>query len=213
MRTKQDTKTIVQRLKAAYPDAICSLSYQEAWQLLVAVRLSAQCTDARVNIVTQSLFSAYPLLESLAAASPEDIEAIVKPCGLGKSKARDIYGAANMLLREYGGVVPKDMDALLRLPGVGRKSANLIRGDIYGLPAVVADTHCIRIANRMGFVSGTDDPLKVERALVKVLPPEESADFCHRCVLHGRAVCTARTAHCTQCMLADICRTGVKLAK
>ena len=213
MRTKQDTKTIVQRLKAAYPDAICSLSYQEAWQLLVAVRLSAQCTDARVNIVTQSLFSAYPSLESLAAASPEDIEAIVKPCGLGKSKARDIYGAANMLLREYGGVVPKDMDALLRLPGVGRKSANLIRGDIYGLPAVVADTHCIRIANRMGFVSGTDDPLKVERALVKVLPPEESADFCHRCVLHGRAVCTARTAHCTQCMLADICRTGVKLTK
>ena len=212
-KEKTRAQALFALFQETYPEVRCTLDFRSPLQLLIMTILAAQCTDARVNIVTQSLFSAYPSLESLAAASPEDIEAIVKPCGLGKSKARDIYGAANMLLREYGGVVPKDMDALLRLPGVGRKSANLIRGDIYGLPAVVADTHCIRIANRMGFVSGTDDPLKVERALVKVLPPEESADFCHRCVLHGRAVCTARTAHCTQCMLADICRTGVKLAK
>ncbi|MEG0304542.1 MAG: endonuclease III [Oscillospiraceae bacterium] len=212
MRTKKDTLIIVNKLKSAYPAAICSLSYEQAWQLMVSVRLSAQCTDARVNVVTEILFDKYPTLQSLAMATPEEIEAIVKPCGLGKSKARDIYGATNMVLNEYNGIVPMDMEELLRLPGVGRKSANLIRGDIYGLPAVVADTHCIRIANRIGFVASTD-PVKVEDALVKVLPPEESGDFCHRCVLHGRAVCTARKAFCDKCNLNDICRTGIKAVK
>ncbi len=210
MRTKADTRLIVERLKQEYPISECSLTYHEAWQLLVSVRLSAQCTDARVNIVTQELFAKYPTLEALAGALPQEIEAIIRPCGLGKSKARDLYGMANMLMQEYGGKVPQAMEDLLRLPGVGRKSANLIRGDIFGLPAVVADTHCIRMANRIGFVSDTKDPVKVERALVKVLPPEESNDFCHRCVMHGRVICTARKANCEQCCLREICRTGKK---
>ena len=153
MRTKADTRLIVERLKKEYPVSECSLAYDDAWQLLVSVRLSAQCTDARVNIVTKDLFAKYPTLEALAAAGPDAIEAIIKPCGLGKSKARDLAGMANMLLREYGGKVPQAMEDLLRLPGVGRKSANLIRGDIFHLPAVVADTHCIRMANRIGFVT------------------------------------------------------------
>ena len=165
MRTKADTRLIVERLKKEYPVSECSLAYDDAWQLLVSVRLSAQCTDARVNIVTKDLFAKYPTLEALAAAGPDAIEAIIKPCGLGKSKARDLAGMANMLLREYGGKVPQAMEDLLRLPGVGRKSANLIRGDIFHLPAVVADTHCIRMANRIGFVTDTTDPVQVERAL------------------------------------------------
>lgn len=210
LRTKADTRLIVERLKKEYPVSECSLAYDDAWQLLVSVRLSAQCTDARVNIVTKDLFAKYPTLEALAAAGPDAIEAIIKPCGLGKSKARDLAGMANMLLREYGGKVPQAMEDLLRLPGVGRKSANLIRGDIFHLPAVVADTHCIRMANRIGFVTDTTDPVQVERALVKVLPPEESNDFCHRCVMHGRVVCTARKALCEVCCLQDVCRTGKK---
>lgn len=210
MRTKADARTIVELLKQAYPLAECSLTYDDAWQLLVSVRLSAQCTDARVNIVTAELFARYPTLEALAGAGAEAIEAIVKPCGLGKSKARDIAAMTRMLIDEYGGKVPQAMEDLLRLPGVGRKSANLIRGDIFGLPAVVADTHCIRMANRLGFVTDCTDPVKVERALVKVLPPEESNDFCHRCVLHGRAVCTARKAMCENCCLRAVCRTGRK---
>ncbi len=210
MRTKADAKTIVELLKQAYPLAECSLTYDDAWQLLVSVRLSAQCTDARVNIVTAELFARYPTLEALAGAGAEAIEAIVKPCGLGKSKARDIAAMTRMLIDEYGGQVPQAMEDLLRLPGVGRKSANLIRGDIFGLPAVVADTHCIRMANRLGFVTDCTAPVKVERALVKVLPPEESNDFCHRCVLHGRAVCTARKAMCENCCLRAVCRTGRK---
>ena len=161
MRTKADTRLIVERLKKEYPVSECSLAYDDAWQLLVSVRLSAQCTDARVNIVTKDLFAKYPTLEALAAAGPDAIEAIIKPCGLGKSKARDLAGMANMLLREYGGKVPQAMEDLLRLPGVGRKSANLIRGDIFHLPAVVADTHCIRMANRIGFVTDTTDPVQV----------------------------------------------------
>ena len=213
MRTKADTRLIVERLKKEYPVSECSLAYDDAWQLLVSVRLSAQCTDARVNIVTKDLFAKYPTLEALAAAGPDAIEAIIKPCGLGKSKARDLAGMANMLLREYGGKVPQAMEDLLRLPGVGRKSANLIRGDIFHLPAVVADTHCIRMANRIGFVTDTTDPVQVERALVKVLPPEESNDFCHRCVMHGRVVCTARKARCGVCGLQDVCRTGKKTIK
>ena len=210
MRTKADTIQIVERLKAEYPVSECTLTYEDAWQLLVGVRLAAQCTDARVNIVTEELFRLYPTLEALAAATPEQIEAVVRPCGLGRSKARDLHGMANMLLNEFGGHVPQEMEQLLRLPGVGRKSANLIRGDIFHLPAVVTDTHCIRMANRLGFVTDITDPVKVERALVKVLPPEESSDFCHRCVMHGRAVCTARKALCEQCCLRDLCRTGRK---
>ncbi len=209
MRTKADARRIVEAFKAAYPVSECSLTYDEAWQLLVSVRLSAQCTDARVNIVTKELFAKYPTLEALAAAGAEDIEEIIRPCGLGKSKARDLHGMANMLIDEYGAKVPEAMEDLLRLPGVGRKSANLIRGDIFHLPAVVADTHCIRIANRLGFVQNEKDPVKVERALVKVLPPEESNDFCHRCVLHGRAVCTARRAMCESCCLAGLCRKNL----
>lgn len=205
MRTKKDTLRIVEALKAEYPISECSLTYEDAWQLLVSVRLAAQCTDARVNIVTKDLFAKYPSLAALAAASPEAIEEIVRPCGLGRSKARDLSGMANMVINEYGGRVPESMEDLLRLPGVGRKSANLIRGDIFHLPAVVTDTHCIRLSNRLGFVRNVSDPVKVERALVKVLPPEESNDFCHRCVLHGRAVCTARRAMCDACCLREMC--------
>ena len=212
MRTKKDTAAIVKLLKKEYPVSECSLTYEDAWQLLVAVRLSAQCTDARVNVVTKELFALYPTLPALAAAGADKIEAVVKPCGLGRSKARDIAAAANVLLTEYGGHVPSGMDELLKIPGVGRKSANLIRGDIFKLPAVVADTHCIRISSRIGFITSTD-PAQVERALVKVLPPEESSDYCHRMVMHGRAVCTARKAMCEVCCLNQICRTGVKVMK
>ena len=208
MRTKEETVQIVQRLKEAYPLAICSLDYDHAWQLLVSVRLSAQCTDARVNIVTKELFAEYPTLDALAGAGADAIEAIIRPCGLGHSKARDLAGMSRMLVEEYGGRVPQAMEDLLRLPGVGRKSANLIRGDIFHLPAVVADTHCIRMANRLGFVEDCTDPVKVEKALAAVLPPVESNDYCHRCVLHGRAVCTARKAKCDACCLADLCPTA-----
>ena len=210
MRTKADAVKIVNALKDAYPVDICSLDYNNAWQLMVAVRLSAQCTDARVNVVTEILFQKYPTLDALASASPEDIEAIVRPCGLGRSKARDISAASKIVLHEYGGLLPDTMEQLLCLPGVGRKSANLILGDIYRTPGVViADTHCIRIAGRLGFVS-SKDPLKVENALRKALPPTESNDFCHRCVLHGRAVCTARKALCSECVLGVLCpKVGV----
>ncbi len=214
MRTKKDAVLIIERLKEEYPLAICSLDYTQGWQLLVSVRLSAQCTDARVNIVTKELFAKYPNLQALANATPLEIENIIRPCGLGKSKSRDIHAMARVLIEKHGEIVPSEMDELLALPGIGRKSANLIRGDIYNLPAVVADTHCIRLANRIGFVSDVKDPLKVEKALVRVLPPEESNDYCHRCVLHGRAVCTARKAMCNICCIAHICNTGKKaLAK
>lgn len=210
MTKKELARICIDRLKAEYPLAECTLDYEHAWQLLVEVRLAAQCTDARVNVVVQELFARYPSVEALAAAAPEEIEAIVKPCGLGRSKARDISACMRKLRDEYGGKVPDDFDALLGLPGVGRKSANLVRGDVFGLPAVVADTHCIRLSNRLGFVKDTKDPVKVEKALVKVLPPEESNDFCHRCVLHGRAVCTARKPYCERCCLAQLCPTGKK---
>lgn len=205
MRTKADTAKIVEALKKEYPVGICSLDYDNAWQLMVAVRLSAQCTDARVNVVTEILFEQYPTLPQLAEAPVESIEAIVKPCGLGHSKARDISAASKIVVSQYGGRLPATMEELLALPGVGRKSANLILGDIYRVPGVViADTHCIRMANRLGFVK-SKDPVKVENALRKVLPPEESNDFCHRCVLHGRAVCTARKAFCENCVLQTMC--------
>ncbi len=205
MRTKADAAKIVAALEQEYPVGICSLDYENAWQLMVAVRLSAQCTDKRVNEITDILFAKSPTLKDLAALPEDELEAIIRPCGLGKSKARDLHAATNIVLTQYGGILPNNMDELLKLPGVGRKSANLILGDIYHTPGVViADTHCIRMANRLGFVK-SKDPLKVENALRKVLPPAKSNDFCHRCVLHGRAVCTARKAMCEHCVLLPCC--------
>ena len=207
MTKEKLTLEIIERLKKEYPDAGCTLDYDNAWKLLVSVRLAAQCTDARVNVVVQGLYEKYPDLESLADADVDDIEAIVRPCGLGRSKARDISACMRMLRDEYGGKVPDDFNALLKLPGVGRKSANLIMGDVFGKPAIVTDTHCIRLVNRMGLVDQIKEPKKVEMALWKLVPPEEGSDFCHRLVYHGREVCTARTTpHCERCCLADICR-------
>lgn len=206
MTKKQRALEIIERLKKEYPDADCTLDYEEAWKLLVSVRLAAQCTDARVNVVVQGLFAKYPDVDALAAADVDDIEQIVRPCGLGRSKARDISACMKMLRDEYGGKVPEDFDALLKLPGVGRKRANLIMGDVFGKPAIVTDTHCIRLSNRMGLVDGIKDPKKVEMALWKLIPPEEGSDFCHRLVNHGREVCTARTKpYCDRCCLEDIC--------
>lgn len=209
MRTKAEAAAIVAALEAEYPDARCGLTHQDPWQLLVAVRLSAQCTDKRVNLVTPALFAAYPTPYAMANAKLEDLEGYIKTCGFHHSKARDILACAQKLVNEFDGQVPQDLDALLTLPGVGRKSANLIMGDVWGAPAVVADTHCIRLANRMGFVQN-EDPVKVEFALKKVLDPAKSNDFCHRLVLHGRAVCTARKANCEACCLRQLCRTGQK---
>ncbi len=202
---------IVSRLKQEYPDVGCTLDYDQAWKLLVSVRLAAQCTDARVNVVVQELYKKYPDVNALADAEAEDIERIVKPCGLGKSKARDISACMKILRDEYDGKVPDDFDALLKLPGVGRKSANLIMGDVFGKPAIVTDTHCIRLVNRMGLVDNIKDPKKVEMALWKLIPPKEGSDFCHRLVFHGRDVCTARTKpFCDKCCLQDLCaRNGV----
>ncbi|MCC8138159.1 MAG: endonuclease III [Clostridiales bacterium] len=197
---------IIGRLKKEYPDADCTLDYNEAWKLLVSVRLAAQCTDARVNIVVEKLYAKFPDVDALAAASPEEIEEMIRPCGLGKSKARDISACMRILKEKYDGRVPDDFDELLTLPGVGRKSANLIMGDVFGKPAIVTDTHCIRLTNRMGLVDGIRDPKKVEMALWKIIPPAEGNSFCHRLVYHGREVCTARTKpHCDRCCLNDIC--------
>ncbi len=203
---------IIERLRNEYPDADCTLDYDQAWKLLVSVRLAAQCTDARVNVVVEGLYEKYPTLEALADAEVDDIEAIVRPCGLGRSKARDISACMKMIRDEYDGKVPDDFNALLKLPGVGRKSANLIMGDVFGKPAIVTDTHCIRLTNRMGLVDGIKDPKRVEMALWKIIPPEEGSDFCHRLVYHGRDVCTARTKpYCDKCCLADICaKNGVE---
>ena len=206
MTKKEMALTVIERLKAEYPDAGCTLDYNEAWKLLVSVRLAAQCTDARVNVVVEDLYKKFPDVDALAAATPEEIEAIVKPCGLGKSKARDISACMKILKEQYGGKVPDDFDALLKLPGVGRKSANLIMGDVFGKPAIVTDTHCIRLVNRMGLVDQIKEPKKVEMALWTLIPPEEGSDFCHRLVYHGREVCTARTKpYCDRCCLNDIC--------
>lgn len=197
---------IIDRLKKEYPDAGCTLDYDQAWKLLVSVRLAAQCTDARVNVVVEKLYEKFPDVQSLADADVDDIEEIVRPCGLGRSKARDISACMKILQDEYGGNVPNDFNALLKLPGVGRKSANLIMGDVFGKPAIVTDTHCIRLTNRMGLVDGIKEPKKVEMALWKLIPPEEGSDFCHRLVYHGREVCTARTKpYCSRCCLEDIC--------
>lgn len=206
MRKKERALAIIERLKEEYPDAACSLDYDQAWKLLVSVRLAAQCTDARVNVVVEDLYKKYPDIHALAEAEVDDIEQIVRPCGLGRSKARDISACMKMLRDEYDGNVPDDFDALLKLPGVGRKSANLIMGDVFGKPAIVTDTHCIRLVNRMGLVDNIKEPKKVEMALWKLIPPEEGSDFCHRLVYHGRDICTARTKpHCDRCCLQDIC--------
>lgn len=207
MRKKELAKEVIERLKKEYPDAGCSLEYDQAWKLLVSVRLAAQCTDARVNIVVEKLYEKFPDVKTLAEAPVEEIEEIVRPCGLGKSKARDISACMKILWEQYGGNVPEDFDSLLKLPGVGRKSANLIMGDVFGKPAIVTDTHCIRLANRIGLVDGIKEPKKVEMALWKIIPPEEGNDLCHRFVYHGREVCTARTKpYCDRCCLNDVCK-------
>ena len=205
MTKKERAKLLVERLKKEYPDAICSLVADNPFELLVATRLSAQCTDARVNMVTPALFSKYRTLDDYANADIKDIEDIIHSCGFYHGKARDIIEMARGVRDRFNGVVPDNIDDLTSLQGVGRKTANLIVGDVYGKPAVVADTHLIRLTNRMGLVS-TKDPKKVEMELKKILPPEESNDFCHRCVLHGRAVCTARKANCEECCLNDVCK-------
>lgn len=210
--TKEElTLEVIARLKKEYPLAVCTLDYNDAWKLLVSVRLAAQCTDARVNVVVKDLYAKFPDVDALANAPVEEIEAIVKPCGLGRSKARDISACMKMLRDQFDSRVPDDFDALLSLPGVGRKSANLIMGDVFGKPAMVTDTHCIRLVNRIGIVEGVKEPKKVEMVLWKLVPPEEGSDFCHRLVYHGRDVCTARTKpHCERCCLSDICeKTGV----
>ena len=207
MTKKQRTLMIIDLLRQEYPDADCTLDYDDAWKLLVSVRLAAQCTDARVNVVVQDLYKKYPTSKALSEAPVDDIERIVKPCGLGHSKARDISACMKMLHEKYNGNVPDDFDALLELPGVGRKSANLIMGDVFGKPAIVTDTHCIRLVNRFGLVNGIKEPKKVEMELWKLVPPEEGSDFCHRLVYHGRAVCSARTKPaCDKCCLKDVCK-------
>lgn len=212
MNKKKQALEVIKRLKEEYPDAGCTLDYDDAWKLLVSVRLAAQCTDARVNVVVQELYEKFPTVEAMAAADVDEIERIVRPCGLGRSKARDISACMKILQEEYQGKVPEDFERLLKLPGVGRKSANLIMGDVFGKPAIVTDTHCIRLTNRMGLVDGIKDPKKVEMELWKIIPPEEGSDFCHRLVYHGREICTARTKpHCERCCLLDICpKTGVE---
>ena len=210
MRKKDLALAVIDRLKNEYPATTCTLDYDDAWKLLVSVRLAAQCTDARVNEIVPNLYEKYPGINELADADVEDIESIVKPCGLGRSKARDISACMKMLRDTYNGQVPDSMEELLKLPGVGRKSATLIMGDIYKKPAIVTDTHCIRLSNRIGLVDNIKEPKKVEMALLKIIPPEESNDLCHRFVDHGRAVCTARTTpYCDRCVLNDICRKNI----
>ncbi len=205
MTKKQRAVLLVEGLKKEYPDAICSLTADNPFELLVATRLSAQCTDARVNLVTPALFAKYKTLDDYVNADVKDIEEIIHSCGFYHGKARDIIEMARGVRDRFGGVVPDNIEDLTSLQGVGRKTANLIVGDVYGKPAVVADTHLIRLTNRMGLVE-TKDPKKVEMELKKILPPEESNDFCHRAVLHGRAVCTARKAYCENCAVNDVCK-------
>ena len=213
MTTKERYDGVIAWFSEHMPVAESELHYTDPYQLLVAVILSAQCTDKRVNMTTPALFERFPTPFEMAKATAEEIYPYIRSISYPNNKARNLAGMARMLCEEFGGEVPSDLQQMQRLPGVGRKSANLIRGDIFHLPAVVADTHCIRMANRIGFVTDTTDPVQVERALVKVLPPEESNDFCHRCVMHGRVVCTARKALCEVCCLQDVCRTGKKTIK
>lgn len=212
MKTKEEVSQIIRRLEQLYPDAVCSLDYKKDYELLFSVRLAAQCTDARVNLVTPALFQRFPTLESFAEASEEEVGEYVRSCGFWRAKARDMVACAKMLLKEYGGKVPDRMEDLLRLPGVGRKTANLILGDIYGQEGYVCDTHCIRITGRLGLTDGSKDPVKVEKQLRACIPPEKSSDFCHRMVLHGRAVCMARNPDCAFCTLRELCDYGRKEA-
>ena len=210
MRKKERAVSAVNLLKELYPEAICSLNYSDPFQLLIATRLSAQCTDARVNLVTPDLFKEFPTAQKMADAPLARVEELIKTCGLYKTKAKDLIGIGKMLTEVYGGTVPDTIEELTKLPGVGRKTANLVCGDVYGKPAVVTDTHFIRICNRLGFVD-TKDPLKVENEMRKLLPPEESNNFCHRTVLFGRDICTARTAFCEKCILNEIYpKKGIK---
>ena len=210
MTKKKLALEVISRLKKEYPEAKCTLAYDKAWQLLVSVRLAAQCTDARVDMITPILYEKYPSVKALAEAPVEEIEKIVRPCGLGNSKARDISACMKVINEKYGGNVPNNMKELLALPGVGRKSANLIMGDVFGEPAIVTDTHCIRLSNLIGLVDDIKEPGKVEKELWKIIPPEEGNDLCHRFVLHGRTVCIARRPECDRCCLKDICKTGKK---
>ena len=206
MTKKERARAIVEALKALYPEGICSLNYPKPYELLFSVRLAAQCTDERVNMVTPALFARFPTLESLAGADVSEVEEYIHSTGFFRAKARDIVAASQMMLEQFDGKVPDNMEDLLKLPGVGRKTANLILGDVYHVPGVVvADTHCIRISGKLGLTDGTKDPAKVETQLRKILPPEESNDFCHRLVLHGRAVCTARKPECQGCTLRPWC--------
>lgn len=208
----EKAKAVIEILKSRYPNALCALEYEKDYELMIAVRLSAQCTDARVNLVTPALFEAYPTLEAMANADIADVERLVHSCGFYKHKARDIVLACRMLIDDYGGKVPGTMEELLKLPGVGRKTANLLLGDIYGVPgSVVCDTHCIRICGKLGLSSGKE-PEKVEMQLREILPAEESSDFCHRIVLFGRDICTARSPKCAQCPLSPFCTEANNLA-
>lgn len=211
MTKKQLALEVIERLKKEYPRSHCTLAYDKAWQLLVSVRLAAQCTDKRVDMITPLLYEKFPTVEALANAQVDEIEEIVRPCGLGPSKARDISACMKMLHYEYADSVPDTMEELLKLPGVGRKSANLVLGDVYGKPAIVTDTHCIRLCNLIGLVDNIKEPANVEKELWKIVPPDEGNDLCHRFVDHGRAVCVARRPDCERCCLKDICKTGKKL--
>ena len=207
MRSKKEIRAIIEKLKEIYPDALCSLDYEKDYELLFSVRLAAQCTDARVNMVTPALFARFPTLQSIAEASVDEVGEYVHSCGFWRAKARDIVAAAQQLLERFDGKVPDNMDDLLTLPGVGRKTANLILGDIYGQEGYVCDTHCIRITGKLGITDGSKDPLKVEQQLRKLIPPEESNNFCHRMVLFGREWCTARSPRCEECPLKHLCDT------
>lgn len=205
MKTTQEIREIIARLKALYPDAACSLDYRKDYELLITVRLAAQCTDERVNQISPALFARFPTLQAFAEADVDEVGKYVHSCGFWRAKSRDIVACAQMLLDRFGGVVPDNMEDLLSLPGVGRKTANLILGDIYGKEGYVCDTHCIRITGRLGITDGSKDPVKVEQQLRKSIAPEEASDFCHRMVLHGRALCMARNPKCGDCPLRKLC--------